>query len=562
MKQLVVLLFIFFFATFACGADSIERESRDISGWRVHVAKKLLETEAEDTARAMAGLKKMLDEIVRDLPAPAVADLKKVPLYFSTAYKPGQSGAEFHPGAGWLRENGRDPAMVRGVEFSGVHDFEAEMRRIPNFALHELAHAFHHRVLPDGFDNAEIKAAYEQAKSKGAYESVERTRGDGKANTYERAYAMTNAMEYFAETTEAYFARNDFFPFTRQELQRHDPEMHALLGKLWGANAAQPAPEGTLWLNYPGGDGPGKGKRIVLIAADQEYRSEQSMPMLAKILSTHHGFDCTVLFGVNEHGEVDPTLPVYPEKGKEAEFKEHHIPGLKHLDTADLVIFFNRLLTLPQSELEQIVKYVDSGKPIIALRTANHGFRGPLPYKIDGKQVRWGEDILGGAFLNHHGRWHADSTRGIFDKDQVQHPILTGVAEIWGDSDVYRTYKEGMSLPAACTALVWGQPLAGRKPDDPPNDKLVPLPVAWVKPWRTSSGKTARVFHSTMGSGIDLKNPGLRRLVINAVYWGIGMESSISATRSVEIVGRYQPLESGFNYDKLGVKPRAVSFYR
>ncbi len=119
-----------------------------------------------------------------------------------------------------------------------------------------------------------------------------------------------------------------------------------------------------------------------------------------------------------------------------------------------------------------------------------------------------------------------------------------------------------MSLPTACTALVWGQPLAGRKPDDPPNDKLEPLPVAWVKPWRTSSGKTARVFHSTMGSGIDLKNPGLRRLVINAVYWGIGMESSISATRSVEIVGRYQPLESGFNYDKLGVKPHAVSFYR
>jgi len=334
--------------------------------------------------------------------------------------------------------------------------------------------------------------------------------------------------------------------------------MHALLEKLWGVPVAQPASESAQWLTYPGGDGPGKGKRIVLISAEQEYRSEQSMPMLAKILSTHHGFDCTVLFGVNERGEVDPTLPVYPEKGKETEFKEHHIPGLEHLASADLVIFFTRLLTLPQPELEQIVKYVDSGKPIIALRTANHGFRGPLPYKINGKQVRWGEDVLGGTFLNHHGRWHADSTRGSFDK----HPILTGVTDIWGDSDVYRTYKEGTSLPAGCTALVWGQPLMGRKPDDPPNEKLEPLPVAWTKLWQTSGGKTGRVFHSTMGSGVDLKSAGLRRLVINAVYWGIGMEPSISATRSVEVVGEYLPLESGFNYDELGVEPHPVSFYR
>lgn len=155
---------------------------------------------------------------------------------------------------------------------------------------------------------------------------------------------------------------------------------------------AHPVPENPQWLSYQGGNGPGKGKHIVLIAAEQEYRSEQSMPMLARILSTHHGFDCTVLFGVNELGEVDPTMPVYPEKGNEADFKEHHIPGLQHLASADLVIFFTRLLTLPKPELEHIVKYVDSGKPITALRTANHGFRGPLPYKINGKQVRWGED--------------------------------------------------------------------------------------------------------------------------------------------------------------------------
>ncbi len=136
------------------------------------------------------------------------------------------------------------------------------------------------------------------------------------------------------------------------------------------------------------------------------------------------------------------------------------------------------------------------------------------------------------------------------------------MTDIWGKSDVYRTYKEGTGLPEGCTALVWGQPLAGRQPDDPPNPKLEPLPVAWFKHWQTSTGKNARVFHSTMGSGSDLQSAGLRRLIINAAYWGMGLESAITATRSVDIVGTHAPLDSGFNYPKLGIVPRSVSFYR
>lgn len=314
------------------------------------------------------------------------------------------------------------------------------------------------------------------------------------------------------------------------------------------------------WLTYPGGAGPGQGKRIVLIAADQEYRSEQAMPMLAKVLSTHHGFECTVLFAVNERGEVDPTLPVYPEEGKD--FKEHHIPGLEQLASADLVIFFARLLTLPMAERKLIVQYVDSGKPIISLRTGNHAFHAALPYQINGRTVRWGEDVLGGAFLNHHGQWQADSTRGIIVPEQKDHPILAGVSDIWGNSDVYRTYEEGAGLPAGCTALVWGQPLLGRNHDDPPNPKLEPLPVAWFKNWQTSGGKTARVFHSTMGSAHDLQSAGLRRLIINAAYWSMGMESAINPASSVAIVGTYQPLSSGFNYQELGVVPKPVSAYK
>ncbi|MCX6856995.1 MAG: hypothetical protein NTV80_19050 [Verrucomicrobia bacterium] len=121
---------------------------------------------------------------------------------------------------------------------------------------------------------------------------------------------------------------------------------------------------------------------------------------------------------------------------------------------------------------------------------------------------------------------------------------------------------EGTSLPSDCTSLVWGQPLMGRQPSDPPNPKLEPLPVAWFKTWKTSSGQSARVFHSTMGSGTDLKNAGLRRLIINAVYWGMGMESAITAKLNVDIVGSYEPLASGFNYEKVGVMPKPASAYR
>ncbi|BCX46291.1 trehalose utilization protein [Haloferula helveola] len=322
-----------------------------------------------------------------------------------------------------------------------------------------------------------------------------------------------------------------------------------------------PVPDGEQWLTYPGGDGPGAGKHVVLIAADQEYRSEQAMPMLAGVLSKHHGFHCTVLFGVNEDGLVDPTLPVYPEKGKESEFKEHHIPGIEHLAKADLVIFFHRLLTLPDDEMKPIVDYLDSGKPFIALRTANHGFRGKLPYEIDGKKVGFGE-IVGGAFMSHHGNWSRDSTRGDIVPAMKDHPILTGVKDIWGTTDVYRTFKEGEGLPEGCTALVHGQPLIGREQGGADNPDKEPLPVVWFKNWKTSNDKEARVLHSTMGSAKDLRNPGLRRLVVNGVYWGLEMEDQITPDSSVDYVGKYEPLDSGFAYEKLGVKPHPASHYR
>ncbi|MFM9057737.1 MAG: hypothetical protein ACKOSQ_01180 [Planctomycetaceae bacterium] len=215
----------------------IARETRRIRGWNVLVSRALLAAEPRETARALELMEAQLAEIEKVVPAAAAAELRKVPLYVMPEYPGVGPGAEYHPEAGWLRDHGRDPVMARAVEFTNVRVFEADTERMPNFVLHELAHAYHHRVLPDGFDNAEIKAAFDRAKAGGGYDAVERWFGNGKPNTREQAYAMTAVPEYFAETTEAFFSRNDFFPFTRDELRRHDPAMHDLLAKLWGADA-------------------------------------------------------------------------------------------------------------------------------------------------------------------------------------------------------------------------------------------------------------------------------------------------------------------------------------
>lgn len=214
----------------------MERETRSIAGWTVHIRKELLSQDLQPaTAHALDLLKDMLDEIVRVVPKAAVAELQKVPLWFSPEYPGTQPRAEYHAGGNWLRENGRDPVMAKGVEFTNVRIFDAEKRRMPNFPLHELSHAYHDRVIVGGFENTEIKAAYEKAKAGGTYDQVERRDSEGRKHLA-RAYAMTNPMEYFAESSEAFFTRNDFFPFTREELKQHDPDMFALLTKLWRAD--------------------------------------------------------------------------------------------------------------------------------------------------------------------------------------------------------------------------------------------------------------------------------------------------------------------------------------
>jgi len=216
----------------AQAASDANHETRDVLGWKVHINKKLLVDEPEATAVAIGLLQKQLEEIIRVVPAAAVHEMKKVPLWFSPEYPGVPPKAEFHPDMKWLRDHGRNPAMAQAVEFTDIKTFPEECERMPNFTLHELAHAYHYHVL--GFDDPAVREAFERAKAAGLYDRVERRRTKGRPSTFEKAYALTNEKEYFAEVTEAYFSRNDFFPFTRDELRAHDPYVVPVLEKAWG----------------------------------------------------------------------------------------------------------------------------------------------------------------------------------------------------------------------------------------------------------------------------------------------------------------------------------------
>jgi len=213
-------------------ATDFTYDVRDIEGWKLSIR-----NDVDDEAQVEAAivlLRAQLKEVVQKVPKPAVAKLKEVPLFFCQPFPGSGPGAAYHPSIEWLRENGRDPIMARSVEFTNVAIFDKETRRMPNFALHELAHAYHDRILPGGFGNADLKAAFERAKAGGTYESVDIRSAEGKISKG-RYYGMNNPMEFFAEATEAYFSRNDMFPFDRKDLEAHDAETARLIGRLWGA---------------------------------------------------------------------------------------------------------------------------------------------------------------------------------------------------------------------------------------------------------------------------------------------------------------------------------------
>lgn len=302
------------------------------------------------------------------------------------------------------------------------------------------------------------------------------------------------------------------------------------------------------WVVYEGGNGPGRGKHIVFVSGDEEYRSEEALPMLAKILAEHHGFTCTVLFAVDpQTGEINPD-------------HQTNIPGLHLLQTADLMVLFTRFRELPDDQMKYIVDYTNSGKPIIGLRTATHAFhytRNPnspyAKYDYNSKQLEggYGRQVFGETWVNHHGDHGKESTRGLINGLWQEHPILNGVKDIWGPTDVYGI----RDLTGDVEVLVYGQSLWGMEPTSPPNNDKSIMPVAWIKTYTGETGNTARVFATTMGAAVDLQSEDLRRLLVNASYWAMGMEDQIPERANVDYVGEYTPTFFGFGDYQKGLKP-------
>jgi len=299
------------------------------------------------------------------------------------------------------------------------------------------------------------------------------------------------------------------------------------------------------------------GKHVVLVAGDDEYHSEEALPQLAKILAVRHGFRCTVLFTLNAaDGAID----------RHAQF----LPGLEELEGADLLILFVRFRNLPDSQMKHLVDYIESGKPIIGLRTATHAFRMPpdstyarysYDSKIEGWEGGFGRRVLGETWINHHGQHGKQGTRAVAVKEAADSPILRGISdrEIWVPTDVYRVR---LPLPGDSRPLLLGEVVAGMTPADPAVDGPVNdpmMPVAWTRTYRGEAGKTARVFTTTMGAADDLESEGFRRLLVNAAYWAVGLEERTPAKSDVGYVGEYRPHPLTWRDFVRGVKPEDLA---
>ena len=299
-----------------------------------------------------------------------------------------------------------------------------------------------------------------------------------------------------------------------------------------------------------GGAGPGKGKKIVLLAGDEEYRSEEALPMLAKIFAKH-GFDCTVCFS------VDPTNGVIsPNQGDS-------LTNPDALDSADAIVMLLRFRHWPDATMKKFDDAMKRGVPVIGLRTSTHAFN-----NLNGEfkdYNAFGKKVLGEQWVSHWGSHKKEATRGIIEKDADGLAIMHGVSDIFVGTDVYEAYP-----PADATILVRGQVLKSMEPnaaaadykkkrstdkmEQGVNDPM--MPVAWTRVNRQANGKENRIFCTTMAAASDLPNEGLRRLVVNAVFWGLGLD--VPAKADVETVGEYKPNFYGFGGFTKGVKPADI----
>lgn len=302
---------------------------------------------------------------------------------------------------------------------------------------------------------------------------------------------------------------------------------------------------GADWLHLPAKPGTANGKKIVLVAGDEEYRTEETCPMLAKILSQKHGFDCTVLFSINpDGGYIDPNF-------------QKNIPGTEALASADLLIIGSRFRQLPDDQLANFAAYLNAGKPVIGFRTATHAFTGAAATG-NFKWAEFGLKILGEKWVNHHGKHKVEGTRSQVEAVNKSHEVLNGVGEIFATTDVYgiANLDEKVAkvlLRGAVTESLdpTSKAISGEK-----NSPMMPL--AWLYEYTAPDGKTkGKSFCTTLGASVDFADENLRRLVVNAAYHLVG--SKVPEKADVGYVDAFEPTfygnNSGEHYKKLNRKP-------
>ena len=295
------------------------------------------------------------------------------------------------------------------------------------------------------------------------------------------------------------------------------------------------------------------------------------MPMMAHILAERHGFDCTVLFAINKKTGVIDTN------------QRDHIPGLEALKDADLMVVYLRFRSLVDEQMQLIEDYLDTGRPIIGIRTATHAFNfSKLPespfahYSYSNTSEKYtggfGRQVLGQNWVNHWGGHGRQASRGRFAPGTEKHPIFSGIAdgEIWGPTDVY---EATLPQPEGVEAILLGEVSESMQPDAGPaatrNDPM--MPIAWT--WQRPVGAKGRVFTSTIGGAMsgkdDWANEGMRRMIVNACYWTLQLEDQIPEKADVTPVLTPNPFRRGVKPEEAlqqGVagwkaKERTVLFY-
>ena len=300
---------------------------------------------------------------------------------------------------------------------------------------------------------------------------------------------------------------------------------------------------------YEGDAGPGKGKHILFVASDHEYRGEETCPAIARIMAKRFGFKCTVLFGQTEDGLI--------KQGSS------HIPGIEAIDDADMLFLFLRFVHPDDSWMEKLEAYLKRGGGVLGLRTTTHAFNG-----LKGKYAyhnfnNGGDDFVGGfgrqilgetwnprLGAGHYGRNHKYATAMHVVPDQKGHPVMRGVKNMHAMAGAY----SARPMPNS-TILATNRVLESMEVGAKPLENKPPQPSAWVRNYKFKGGKQGRAFCTTQGASEDILSEGVRRMIINATLWCMNMEDHIKADADVSFVGPYNPSTFSFKPSVKDARP-------